>query len=92
MMEGLKKRTRKAFGIRKKEKDTDSTGSPDRDGIQGKKKTQKTQLLLTSCFWLRALSLTLSQVLSASVSSLCFCLGPLLGSLIPFILTSASLR
>ncbi|XP_067230706.1 SH3-containing GRB2-like protein 3-interacting protein 1 isoform X21 [Chanodichthys erythropterus] len=28
----LKKRTRKAFGIRKKEKDTDSTGSPDRDG------------------------------------------------------------
>ncbi|XP_030647539.1 SH3-containing GRB2-like protein 3-interacting protein 1, partial [Chanos chanos] len=29
---GLKKRTRKAFGIRKKEKDTDSTGSPDRDG------------------------------------------------------------
>ncbi|XP_032970683.1 SH3-containing GRB2-like protein 3-interacting protein 1 isoform X23 [Rhinolophus ferrumequinum] len=34
MMEGLKKRTRKAFGIRKKEKDTDSTGSPDRDGIQ----------------------------------------------------------
>ncbi|XP_027392790.1 SH3-containing GRB2-like protein 3-interacting protein 1 isoform X12 [Bos indicus x Bos taurus] len=61
MMEGLKKRTRKAFGIRKKEKDTDSTGSPDRDGIQGKKKTQKTQLLLTSCFWLRAFSLTLSQ-------------------------------
>lgn len=37
---------------------------------QGNKKTQKTQLLLTSCFWLRALSLTLSQVLSASVSSL----------------------
>ncbi|XP_061099705.1 SH3-containing GRB2-like protein 3-interacting protein 1 [Conger conger] len=35
MMEGLKKRTRKAFGIRKKEKDTDSTGSPDKDG--GKK-------------------------------------------------------
>uniref|UniRef100_A0A8C3LVR0 SH3-containing GRB2-like protein 3-interacting protein 1 n=1 Tax=Chrysolophus pictus TaxID=9089 RepID=A0A8C3LVR0_CHRPC len=33
-MEGLKKRTRKAFGIRKKEKDTDSTGSPDRDGIK----------------------------------------------------------
>ncbi|XP_076420714.1 SH3-containing GRB2-like protein 3-interacting protein 1 isoform X14 [Peromyscus maniculatus bairdii] len=61
MMEGLKKRTRKAFGIRKKEKDTDSTGSPDRDGMQGKKKAQKTQLLLTSCFWLRALSLTLSQ-------------------------------
>uniref|UniRef100_A0A674JZA2 MHD domain-containing protein n=1 Tax=Terrapene triunguis TaxID=2587831 RepID=A0A674JZA2_9SAUR len=33
MFTGLKKRTRKAFGIRKKEKDTDSTGSPDRDGI-----------------------------------------------------------
>ncbi|KAK2835258.1 hypothetical protein Q5P01_015742 [Channa striata] len=32
MMEGLKKRTRKAFGIRKKEKDNDSTGSPERDG------------------------------------------------------------
>ncbi|XP_044056950.1 SH3-containing GRB2-like protein 3-interacting protein 1 isoform X2 [Siniperca chuatsi] len=32
MMEGLKKRTRKAFGIRKKEKDNDSAGSPDRDG------------------------------------------------------------
>ncbi|XP_018609652.1 SH3-containing GRB2-like protein 3-interacting protein 1 [Scleropages formosus] len=37
MMEGLKKRTRKAFGIRKKEKDTDSTGSPDRDGSLQKK-------------------------------------------------------
>ncbi|XP_063115000.1 SH3-containing GRB2-like protein 3-interacting protein 1 isoform X11 [Cavia porcellus] len=61
MMEGLKKRTRKAFGIRKKEKDTDSTGSPDRDGTQGKKQAQKTQLLLSSCFWFRALSLTLSQ-------------------------------
>ncbi|XP_072430180.1 SH3-containing GRB2-like protein 3-interacting protein 1 isoform X1 [Chiloscyllium punctatum] len=34
MMEGLKKRTRKAFGIRKKERDTDSTGSPDRDGTK----------------------------------------------------------
>uniref|UniRef100_A0A671KHV1 SH3-containing GRB2-like protein 3-interacting protein 1 n=1 Tax=Sinocyclocheilus anshuiensis TaxID=1608454 RepID=A0A671KHV1_9TELE len=33
----LKKRTRKAFGIRKKEKDTDSTGSPDRDGGVSKK-------------------------------------------------------
>ncbi|XP_051555291.1 SH3-containing GRB2-like protein 3-interacting protein 1 [Myxocyprinus asiaticus] len=31
MMQGLKKRTRKAFGIRKKEKDTDSTGSPDKE-------------------------------------------------------------
>ncbi|XP_053088118.1 SH3-containing GRB2-like protein 3-interacting protein 1 isoform X7 [Pangasianodon hypophthalmus] len=37
MMEGLKKRTRKAFGIRKKEKDTDSTGSPDREGGPQKK-------------------------------------------------------
>ncbi|XP_023650340.2 SH3-containing GRB2-like protein 3-interacting protein 1 isoform X3 [Paramormyrops kingsleyae] len=37
MMEGLKKRTRKAFGIRKKEKDVDSTGSPDRDGCPQKK-------------------------------------------------------
>ncbi|XP_037390788.1 SH3-containing GRB2-like protein 3-interacting protein 1 isoform X4 [Pygocentrus nattereri] len=37
MMEGLKKRTRKAFGIRKKEKDTDSTGSPDREGAPQKK-------------------------------------------------------
>ncbi|KAJ8392579.1 hypothetical protein AAFF_G00074570 [Aldrovandia affinis] len=37
MMEGLKKRTRKAFGIRKKEKDNDSTGSPDRDGSSQKK-------------------------------------------------------
>ncbi|CAG11601.1 unnamed protein product, partial [Tetraodon nigroviridis] len=34
---GLKKRTRKAFGIRKKEKDNDSTGSPDRDGGSQKK-------------------------------------------------------
>ncbi|XP_062437174.1 SH3-containing GRB2-like protein 3-interacting protein 1 isoform X3 [Rhea pennata] len=34
MMEGLKKRTRKAFGIRRKEKDTDSTGSPDRDAAK----------------------------------------------------------
>ncbi|XP_041751591.1 SH3-containing GRB2-like protein 3-interacting protein 1 isoform X4 [Coregonus clupeaformis] len=32
MIQGLKKRTRKAFGLRKKEKDTDSTGSPDKDG------------------------------------------------------------
>ncbi|XP_059420068.1 SH3-containing GRB2-like protein 3-interacting protein 1 [Carassius carassius] len=31
MMQGLKKRTRKAFGLRKKEKDSDSTGSPDKD-------------------------------------------------------------
>ncbi|XP_046700759.1 SH3-containing GRB2-like protein 3-interacting protein 1 isoform X4 [Silurus meridionalis] len=37
MMEGLKKRTRKAFGIRKKEKDTDSTGSPEREGGPQKK-------------------------------------------------------
>nr|XP_045005327.1 SH3-containing GRB2-like protein 3-interacting protein 1 isoform X20 [Jaculus jaculus] len=34
MVFGLKKRTRKAFGIRKKEKDSDSTGSPDRDGMK----------------------------------------------------------
>ncbi|KAF3690684.1 SH3-containing GRB2-like protein 3-interacting protein 1 Endophilin-3-interacting protein [Channa argus] len=32
LTQGLKKRTRKAFGIRKKEKDNDSTGSPERDG------------------------------------------------------------
>uniref|UniRef100_A0A8C1HSF3 SH3GL interacting endocytic adaptor 1 n=1 Tax=Cyprinus carpio carpio TaxID=630221 RepID=A0A8C1HSF3_CYPCA len=31
LLTGLKKRTRKAFGIRKKEKDSDSTGSPDKD-------------------------------------------------------------
>ncbi|XP_031430880.1 SH3-containing GRB2-like protein 3-interacting protein 1 isoform X3 [Clupea harengus] len=37
MMEGFKKRTRKAFGIRKKEKDSDSTGSPDREGGPQKK-------------------------------------------------------
>ncbi|XP_077462920.1 SH3-containing GRB2-like protein 3-interacting protein 1 [Stigmatopora argus] len=37
MMEGLKKRTRKAFGIRKKEKDNDSTGSPDREGPSQRK-------------------------------------------------------
>ncbi|XP_028855700.1 SH3-containing GRB2-like protein 3-interacting protein 1 isoform X4 [Denticeps clupeoides] len=33
----FEKRTRKAFGIRKKEKDTDSTGSPDREGGPQKK-------------------------------------------------------
>uniref|UniRef100_A0A8C7UWR6 SH3GL interacting endocytic adaptor 1 n=1 Tax=Oncorhynchus mykiss TaxID=8022 RepID=A0A8C7UWR6_ONCMY len=38
MMEGLKKRTRKAFGLRKKEKDTDFTGSPDKDGVSARKK------------------------------------------------------
>ncbi|KAL1022775.1 hypothetical protein UPYG_G00032120 [Umbra pygmaea] len=40
MMEGLKKRTRKAFGIRKKDKgdkDNDSAGSPDREGGSQKK-------------------------------------------------------
>ncbi|XP_049335177.1 SH3-containing GRB2-like protein 3-interacting protein 1 isoform X15 [Astyanax mexicanus] len=41
MMEGLKKRTRKAFGIRKKEKDTDSTGSPDRDGGESLQQDQQ---------------------------------------------------
>ncbi|KAJ3599052.1 hypothetical protein NHX12_033015 [Muraenolepis orangiensis] len=34
---GLKKRTRKAFGMRKKEKDNDSTGSPEREGGSQKK-------------------------------------------------------
>ncbi|XP_038819251.1 SH3-containing GRB2-like protein 3-interacting protein 1 [Salvelinus namaycush] len=38
MIQGLKKRTRKAFGLRKKEKDTDSTGSPDKDGVSRRKK------------------------------------------------------
>ncbi|XP_029559995.1 SH3-containing GRB2-like protein 3-interacting protein 1 [Salmo trutta] len=38
MMEGLKKRTRKAFGLRKKEKDADFTGSPDKDGVSTRKK------------------------------------------------------
>ncbi|XP_030582737.1 SH3-containing GRB2-like protein 3-interacting protein 1 isoform X1 [Archocentrus centrarchus] len=42
MMEGLKKRTRKAFGIRKKEKDNDSTGSPDRDGEPQEVESKKT--------------------------------------------------
>ncbi|XP_005948848.1 SH3-containing GRB2-like protein 3-interacting protein 1 isoform X2 [Haplochromis burtoni] len=42
MMEGLKKRTRKAFGIRKKEKDNDSTGSPDRDGEPREVESKKT--------------------------------------------------
>uniref|UniRef100_A0AAZ3S202 Uncharacterized protein n=1 Tax=Oncorhynchus tshawytscha TaxID=74940 RepID=A0AAZ3S202_ONCTS len=37
MIQGLKKRTRKAFGLRKKEKDTDSTGSPDKDGVSRRK-------------------------------------------------------
>ncbi|XP_054908083.1 SH3-containing GRB2-like protein 3-interacting protein 1 isoform X5 [Poeciliopsis prolifica] len=41
---GLKKRTRKAFGIRKKEKDSDSTGSPDRDGGE----PQEVESLLSS--------------------------------------------
>uniref|UniRef100_I3JUL3 SH3GL interacting endocytic adaptor 1 n=1 Tax=Oreochromis niloticus TaxID=8128 RepID=I3JUL3_ORENI len=36
LFSGLKKRTRKAFGIRKKEKDNDSTGSPDRDGVSNR--------------------------------------------------------
>ncbi|XP_037390801.1 SH3-containing GRB2-like protein 3-interacting protein 1 isoform X16 [Pygocentrus nattereri] len=43
MMEGLKKRTRKAFGIRKKEKDTDSTGSPDREGAQDQQQIELPQ-------------------------------------------------
>uniref|UniRef100_A0A087XXZ5 SH3GL interacting endocytic adaptor 1 n=1 Tax=Poecilia formosa TaxID=48698 RepID=A0A087XXZ5_POEFO len=47
---GLKKRTRKAFGIRKKEKDSDSTGSPDRDGgiTQSFRKVEKTEHRLMS--------------------------------------------
>uniref|UniRef100_A0A8C1E2Y3 SH3GL interacting endocytic adaptor 1 n=1 Tax=Cyprinus carpio carpio TaxID=630221 RepID=A0A8C1E2Y3_CYPCA len=38
LLTGLKKRTRKAFGIRKKEKDSDSTGSPDKDKSVSTKK------------------------------------------------------
>ncbi|AWP10686.1 putative cAMP-specific 3'-5'-cyclic phosphodiesterase 4B [Scophthalmus maximus] len=52
MMEGLKKRTRKAFGIRKKEKDNDSTGSPDRDGGEPpevESVLSSTLVLLSSC-------------------------------------------
>ncbi|XP_032380787.1 SH3-containing GRB2-like protein 3-interacting protein 1 isoform X8 [Etheostoma spectabile] len=43
ILPGLKKRTRKAFGIRKKEKDNDSTGSPDREsgGPQELESSQK---------------------------------------------------
>ncbi|XP_068599563.1 SH3-containing GRB2-like protein 3-interacting protein 1 [Brachionichthys hirsutus] len=39
---GLKKRTRKAFGIRKKEKDNDSAGSPDRDGGEPQVESKRT--------------------------------------------------
>ncbi|XP_077377246.1 SH3-containing GRB2-like protein 3-interacting protein 1 isoform X2 [Festucalex cinctus] len=43
MMQGLKKRTRKALGLRKKEKDTETTSSPDKEGTgSGKKGNKKT--------------------------------------------------
>ncbi|XP_019734589.1 SH3-containing GRB2-like protein 3-interacting protein 1 isoform X3 [Hippocampus comes] len=43
MMQGLKKRTRKALGLRKKDKDTEATSSPDKEGTgSGKKGNKKT--------------------------------------------------
>ncbi|XP_077580690.1 SH3-containing GRB2-like protein 3-interacting protein 1 isoform X2 [Stigmatopora nigra] len=43
MMQGLKKRTRKALGLRKKDKDTETTSSPDKEGTgTGKKANKKT--------------------------------------------------
>ncbi|KAI5109377.1 SH3-containing GRB2-like protein 3-interacting protein 1 isoform X5 [Silurus meridionalis] len=45
MMEGLKKRTRKAFGIRKKEKDTDSTESEEEEDQRKKFKIKIKPLL-----------------------------------------------
>ncbi|XP_053739936.1 SH3-containing GRB2-like protein 3-interacting protein 1 [Synchiropus splendidus] len=43
MMQGLKKRTRKALGLRKKDKETDTTSSPDKEGSgSGKKGSKKT--------------------------------------------------
>ncbi|KAF7223170.1 transcript variant X2 [Nothobranchius furzeri] len=41
MMQGLKKRTRKALGLRKKDKDTDPTSSPDKEGSGSGKKGSK---------------------------------------------------
>uniref|UniRef100_A0A3P9N9G5 SH3-containing GRB2-like protein 3-interacting protein 1 n=1 Tax=Poecilia reticulata TaxID=8081 RepID=A0A3P9N9G5_POERE len=41
MMQGLKKRTRKALGLRKKDKDTDATSSPDKEGSESGKKGKK---------------------------------------------------
>ncbi|KAF7664692.1 hypothetical protein LDENG_00169140 [Lucifuga dentata] len=41
MMQGLKNRTRKALGLRKKDKETDTTGSPDKEGTGSGKKGSK---------------------------------------------------
>ncbi|XP_061654034.1 SH3-containing GRB2-like protein 3-interacting protein 1 isoform X3 [Phyllopteryx taeniolatus] len=41
MMQGLKKRTRKALGLRKKGKDTETTSSPDKEGTGSGKKGNK---------------------------------------------------
>ncbi|XP_063741480.1 SH3-containing GRB2-like protein 3-interacting protein 1 [Eleginops maclovinus] len=41
MMQGLKNRTRKALGLRKKDKDTDGTSSPDKEGSGSGKKGSK---------------------------------------------------
>ncbi|XP_029930995.1 SH3-containing GRB2-like protein 3-interacting protein 1 [Myripristis murdjan] len=41
MMQGLKNRTRKALGLRRKDKDTDSTSSPDKEGTGSGKKGSK---------------------------------------------------
>ncbi|XP_017275777.1 SH3-containing GRB2-like protein 3-interacting protein 1 isoform X5 [Kryptolebias marmoratus] len=41
MMQGLKKRTRKALGLRKKDKDTESTSSPDKEGSGSSRKGNK---------------------------------------------------
>ncbi|XP_070774534.1 SH3-containing GRB2-like protein 3-interacting protein 1 [Enoplosus armatus] len=41
MMQGLKNRTRKALGLRKRDKDTDATSSPDKEGTGSGKKGNK---------------------------------------------------
>ncbi|XP_028448946.1 SH3-containing GRB2-like protein 3-interacting protein 1 isoform X2 [Perca flavescens] len=41
MMQGLKKRTRKALGLRKRDKDTDATTSPNKEGAGSRKKGNK---------------------------------------------------
>ncbi|XP_023283075.1 SH3-containing GRB2-like protein 3-interacting protein 1 isoform X2 [Seriola lalandi dorsalis] len=41
MMQGLKNRTRKALGLRKKDKDSDTTSSPDQEGTGSGKKGNK---------------------------------------------------
>ncbi|XP_028329299.1 SH3-containing GRB2-like protein 3-interacting protein 1 isoform X2 [Gouania willdenowi] len=41
MMQGLKNRTRKALGLRKKERDADTTSSPDKEGSGSGKKGNK---------------------------------------------------